>query len=392
MLNEKQKQLLSVAYFFAAPGLSFSLLTSRMPALTHTLGIDATLVGLILFCLGISSLCTMALTPKLSTKFTSRKLITVMAICCPLSVILCGFTDNIYLFFCAIVGLGLSLGFVDVCMNVQGVLFEKVTQRSKLSLLHAVFAFAAAGASFLSGLFTSFGITPFLNFLIIGLPYALFVPLASRRLFDDKHGNKEEHKSRSTFKKLPVFILVCGFFCLLASETEGLVVDWGSLYMASLDGVSQATAALTFGFFSLATAICRLFCDSLRDNYGDRAIAILGGVLATLGGIIVVTSASAPALSLFGFSLLGAGLSPIVPILFSAGGKVPGVSPATASSTIALFNYGGMLFIPPLFGYIIQHTSLATPFIFSIFTCLVVTFGCAALLRKNREGSFSSSI
>lgn len=381
MLNEKQKQLLSVAYFFAAPGLSFSLLTSRMPALARSLEIDATLVGLILFCLGVSSLCAMALTPKLSEKITSRKLITLMAICCPLFVILCGASSNLYIFFTAIAGLGLSLGFVDVCMNVQGVLFEKIVKKSKLSVLHAVFSFAAAGASFLSGFFTSLGASPFLNFLIIGLPYAFFVPFASKRLFDDKCG-EEENGKRTTSRKLPVFIILCGFFCLLASETEGVVVDWGSLYMSSLDGVSQATAALTFGFFSLATAFCRLFCDRLRDNYGDQNIAIAGGILASAGGVIVVTTVSTPILTLLGFSLLGAGLSPIVPILFSAGGKVPGVSPATASSTIALFNYGGMLFVPPLFGYIVQHTNLAAPFIFSIFACLVIAFGCAVLLRK----------
>ncbi len=36
---------------FAAPGLSFSLLTSRMPALSQRLGIDPAIVGLIFFVL-----------------------------------------------------------------------------------------------------------------------------------------------------------------------------------------------------------------------------------------------------------------------------------------------------------------------------------------------------
>ncbi|WP_281523622.1 MFS transporter [Turicimonas muris] len=382
MLNKSSIQLLSVAYFFAAPGLSFSLLTSRMPALSQRLGIDPAIVGLILFCLGCSSLCAMTLTPKLTAKYSSKHLITIAALLCPLFVILCGLSPNIYVFFVCVAALGLSLGFVDVTMNVQGVLLEKAENKSRLSFLHAVFALAAAAASFASGLLTSSGADPYLNFLILGVPYACFIPLASKRLFDDKESDEEKTERTKSVKSVPLFIIFCGVFCLLASETEGVVVDWGSLYMASLDGVSQAIAALTFGFFSLATAGCRLFCDRLRDNYGDKTIAAAGGVLSSLGGLLVVLTPSFPLLTLIGFALLGAGLSPIVPILFSAGGKVPGVSPAIASSTIALFNYGGMLFVPPLFGYIVQHTSLAMPFICSIFSCLVIAVGCGVLLNK----------
>ncbi|MFG6370875.1 MAG: MFS transporter, partial [Turicimonas muris] len=99
MLNKSSIQLLSVAYFFAAPGLSFSLLTSRMPALSQRLGIDPAIVGLILFCLGCSSLCAMTLTPKLTAKYSSKHLITIAALLCPLFVILCGLSPNIYVLF-----------------------------------------------------------------------------------------------------------------------------------------------------------------------------------------------------------------------------------------------------------------------------------------------------
>ena len=145
----------------------------------------------------------------------------------------------------------------------------------------------------------------------------MFVPLASTKLLDDKPSDEKKSPKKTSNKRVPLFIIFCGVFCLLSSETEGVVVDWGSLYMASLEGVSQAIAALTFGFFSLATAGCRLFCDRLRDNYGDQLIATVGGLLSSLGAVIVVTTPSAPFISLLGFALLGIGLSPIVPILYS---------------------------------------------------------------------------
>ncbi len=381
MLTEKQKQLYSCAYFFAAPGLSFSLLTSRLPALVAQIQADPTIIGMILFTLGSSSLAAMFLTPYFTKLFTSRKVLTVAAALSALMVILCGLCPNITFFFIAIGCLGFCLGLTDVTMNIQGILFEKVLKQSKLAFFHAMFAFAAVFASFGSSLLTSLGTTPFLNFLIIGLIYQFFIPICSKRLLDDQQS--EEGKKQSEAKKfsIPLFVYLCGFFCLLASETEGVVVDWGSLYVASMADSTQAIAALTFGFFSLTTGICRLFCDRLRDAHGDSFIATSGACISTVGGLLIILSSST-VFVLLGFSLLGLGLAPLVPILFSAGGKYPGISTAKASSVIALFNYGGMLFVPPMFGFLVAHTSLSAPFIVSTFSCIVLAIGTGLLLKR----------
>lgn len=52
MFSEAVKNKLSCAAFFFLPGLSYSLVTSRMPAIKESAQIDDLQLGIALFCLG----------------------------------------------------------------------------------------------------------------------------------------------------------------------------------------------------------------------------------------------------------------------------------------------------------------------------------------------------
>ena len=68
---------------------------------------------------------------------------------------------------------------------------------------------------------------------------------------------------------------------------------------------------------SLANAsFCRLFGDRLRSGMGDFPLLLSGSLLAFCGMFVVLRSSSA-ALCLAGYALMGAGLSPLVPLFFS---------------------------------------------------------------------------
>ena len=54
MFSEAVKNKLSCAAFFFLPGLSYSLVTSRMPAIKESAQIDDLQLGIALFCLGIA--------------------------------------------------------------------------------------------------------------------------------------------------------------------------------------------------------------------------------------------------------------------------------------------------------------------------------------------------
>jgi len=65
-----------------------------------------------------------------------------------------------------------------------------------------------------------------------------------------------------------------------------------------------------------------------------------------------------PLVSLIGYAFVGAGLAPVVPILFNAATRVPGVSRAAAIASVSSIGYSGFLIGPPLIGFIAQSVSL----------------------------------
>ena len=209
-------------------------------------------------------------------------------------------------------------------------------------------------------------------------PTPVFYSSRLKRLFDDKESDEEKRNEQKSVKSVLLFIIFCGVFCLLASETEGVVVDWSSLCMASLTACPSHCSPYLRDSFLLATAGCRLFCDRLRDNYGDKTIAAAGGVLSSLGGLFSCTYSFFSSSDSHWFCAVRRRALPYRAHSIQRRRKSPGVSRHCKAPTIALFNYGRNAFCPHRFSATtVQHTSLAMPFICSL-SSLVLSLPSAA--------------
>ena len=71
---------LACAYYFACPGLTYGILTSRLPALKSQTGADDGQIGLLLLCLGLSSLAALLSSNALIARFGSRKVLCLSAL------------------------------------------------------------------------------------------------------------------------------------------------------------------------------------------------------------------------------------------------------------------------------------------------------------------------
>jgi hypothetical protein len=87
---------------------------------------------------------------------------------------------------------------------------------------------------------------------------------------------------------------------------------------------------------------------------------------------------TSPAVSLVGFALVGLGFANVVPVLFSAAGKVPGVTPAHGIAAVSSMGVLGMMAGPPLIGVIAEHVSLTAGL------ATVVVFACVLALAAKR--------
>jgi hypothetical protein len=87
------------------------------------------------------------------------------------------------------------------------------------------------------------------------------------------------------------------------------------------------------------------------------AVVRAGALLAAAGFAVAVTAPSTGG-AIGGFLLIGLGASNIVPVLFSAAGRLEDLPPSLAVPAVATLGYAGLLAGPALIGFAAEVTGL----------------------------------
>ena len=144
-----------------------------------------------------------------------------------------------------------------------------------------------------------------------------------------------------------VALLAVVAFCSLVGE--GAADNWSAVYLHYDLGTSQGFAALGFAAFSIMMTIGRLGGDRLALRFGPVRLVRGCGLLAAAGlaaGLLI----DRPIGGLAGFAALGAGLSCIVPQVFSAAGNTDPARAGRNLARVAGLGYLGLVSGPALIG------------------------------------------
>ena len=381
-LSAYAPQHAACAYFFLCPGLAYGILTSRMPALKEQTGANEAQIGLLLLCLGLSSLAALLCSGRLISRWSSRTVLRAGSLMLLLAVLVAALAPDPLLLGAAFIPVGLGMGMTDVAMNTQGIQLECRYRRPCMAFMHAAYSLGGVAGALGGALFAALNLGAFINAAcVLGL-YACLRPWAMPRLMDDMP--PADNTPQKGASPVPLFVVLCGVGAMFAYVAEGSVAEWGSLLLFTVKGAEESTAACAFAVFSAATVCCRLFGDGLRRRRPDSAIVFFGGLLAT-GGMALVLSVQSPLLCLAGYACMGTGLAPMVPIFFSRAGACPGVSPSRASAVVSFLSYGGMLFFPPLLGFLAHDYGLEKSLSTIFLVCLVLTAGSVVLRKTQRK-------
>jgi predicted MFS family arabinose efflux permease len=167
----------------------------------------------------------------------------------------------------------------------------------------------------------------------------------------------EATAQRSAFTMPSSTVILLGLLCLAVFLAEGAMLDWSAVFLRSARGFALSNAGLGYSAFSVAMAAGRLLGDRITSALGPVRVVRLGGAVAA-AGIVIACALPWPATSLVGFVLVGLGASNIVPVLFSAAGRLPGTSAGMAIATVTALGYTGMLAGPAAIGLVARITSL----------------------------------
>jgi predicted MFS family arabinose efflux permease len=373
---------------FLVCGLALSSWAPMVPFAKDRLGLNDGELGLLLLCLGGGALLTMPLSGFFIGKVGSRQVILISGIIAAVVLPVLLIVTNSYLMACVLFLFGCSIGSIDVAMNAHGVQVQNAMGKPIMSSLHGLFSVGGLFGSIGLGFLIKMGLIPIYAAVTIAILLILLLILQYRKLLG-YHKEKEiivefshideTRVSKKRFQWLRWSVLVLGLMCFIAFLSEGAMLDWSAIFLRDHKGVSPEFTGIGYAAFSVAMAVMRLQGDRLVSKLNSKVVVIGGSLLASLGILILVFS---PWLSvtLVGFVLLGLGAANIVPVFFSEGGRIEGLSPTVAIPVISTMGYAGQLAGPALLGFIAQHFSLIIAF-----ETIALLFLVVALVYKIRK-------
>ncbi len=357
-------------FMFLICGLGLSSWAPMVPFVKDRLSINEIDLGLLLLLLGLGALIMMPLSGFLMHKIGSRKIIgigaLIVAFTLPLLLVIptyWGMSIALFIFGCGI-------GTVDVAMNAHGVQVQNLFGKPIMSSLHGLFSVGGLLGSLGLGFLMKIGFHPLYAALIISA-LLLVILLAKYKNLFDKNFEKETIQKFTQVKDdtLPIqkfqwlngTIFLLGFLCFSVFLSEGAMLDWSAIFLRDLKGVPLEYSGMGYASFSIAMAFMRLTGDRIVERLSPKIIVVSGSFMAVFGLLLAIFSLWLP-LVVLGFILLGIGAANIIPIFFSEGGKIPGVSPNISISAITTLGYAGQLAGPAILGFIAHKFSLQVAF------------------------------
>ena len=364
-------------FVFLALGLAISAWAVLVPYAKTRLAVDEAVLGLLLLLIGSGAILSMPFAGWLTSRYGCRRTLVVSTTVFMLSLIALAFVSSPWSFGISLFLFGASSGVVDVAMNIQAILVEKERNRSVMSGFHGMYSIGGFFGAVILSLLLKTGLSPLaatccLCITLIVLLMAVF----ARYLFP--YGN--EGKSRSFFVFPKGSILLLGLLCFIMYMGDGVVLDWGALFMTTTKAVAPDTAGLAFAVFSVAISTGRLFGDRLVEWLGIRKVMTASSIIAA-AGFVCVMAAPSTITAFAGFIIVGLGASNLIPILFSIASHQKIMPVNLAISSVTTLGYLGLLVGPPMMGFIAHASSLYA--VFGIIAALMIFVGIASRKLHN---------
>ncbi|WEV46131.1 MFS transporter [Bifidobacterium sp. ESL0690] len=406
--------LLAVIYLaFISLGLPDSLLGAAWPSMRPQMGVPLSWVGGISMIISAGTIVSALLSDRMTLRFGTGKL--TAASVGLTAVALFGFSvaPNYWVLALIAIPYGLGAGGVDAALNN----YVAIHYASRhMSWLHCMWGIGASVGPYIMGFALSKGqgwpwgyryisIIQIVLTVIIVFSLPLWkgrkdVPAAAGS--DQSEGEapvdeteavaeteaKAETESKSV-KPLGVRgvlairgakeILVM-FFCYCAIETtSGL---WASSYMVGHDGISKVTAASLASLFYLGITAGRALSGFMTMKFDDPTMIRIGQAVLGIGIVVMLIPLPGHAATVVGLIMIGLGCAPIYPCVIHSTPAYFGVERSQAIVGVQMAcAYAGSMIMPPVFGLIAQHISIAL-YPWYLLVLLVLMVAMHEMLRR----------
>jgi MFS family permease len=344
----------AVAAAFFAHGAIAGSWATRIPSVKADLGLGEGALGLALLGPALGALLTMPLSGAITARRGSRSITRATLALNAVALVLPVLAPSLLWLFVALVVFGSTGGAMDVAMNAQGVAVERRYERPVLSSFHAVWSVGGFVGALTGSATADQNVAPAMHLSLVAVVLTVAGLVVTARLLPT-HADRAVEGPR--FARPTGVLAFMGAIAFCAMLAEGAALDWSAVYLRESLASSPAIAAIAVAAFSLGMASGRLVGDRLVARFGATRFVRYASVVA-MAGLIAVIAAADPAFGIVGFTILGAGLSSIVPVVFSLAGHTPGIAGAPGIASVATIGYTAFLVGPSLVGGAAELTSL----------------------------------
>jgi MFS family permease len=345
---------IAVSAFFFLAGFCYSSWCSRIPNVQQRLHLDSAALGAVLLGLPVGLMISLPLAGWMVAKFGSRPIAITAAVCYAATLPVLDFMAAPWQLFLALICFGMFGNLLNISINTQAIGTEALYGRTIMASYHGLWSLAGFAGGNIGTLFISLGWSPWQHFLVITASVLLAVSLLSGRLIPVDAGAGED---RPIFAWPDRSLINLGIIAFCSMICEGCMFEWSGVYFQNVVHPPKALVAIGYTAFMSTMASGRFVGDWLITRWGMRRVLRLSGTLTAAGLLVaIVFPTLLPAL--LGFLLVGAGVSSVVPMVYSAAGRSKVLSPGVALAAVSTIGYLGFLFGPPFIGFIAQVSSL----------------------------------
>lgn len=351
----------------------------RIPGVASQVDVDAARLGTIFFLFALGNIIAFALAARLITTIGSPRTHAIFAVPFALIVIALSWVSTPLEFGVGMFVFGVFTGVYDISTSVQGAVVERQTGRSLISVLYGLFSVGALCGSFSSGLLAGIGVTipaQFASIAVVSIPLTMLITITM--MPDDIVPAPSMRKKRLIPTLPPKVLLPLGLTIICIALGEETINNWVALYLRESLGTSAAVGSWAYTAFAVSTAIGRLLGDNVIAKFGVDRTLVTGSFAAALG-VGLGMAINQPWAIILGYTVMGLGLSVVVPVTYRRANQIPDISPASAVATVASIGFLGFLVGPLLIGAVAEITSLRV----AISSVAMILLGVAVLTKLN---------
>jgi MFS family permease len=371
------------AMFFMA-GLSFSSWASRIVTVQQELGLSDAGLGAVLFALPVGLMCSLPFSGWIITKIGSKKLVIAALIVYSIALVTLGLAQNAFQLVICLMCFGFSSNAVNIAVNTQAVAAEQLYQRPIMAFFHGLWSLAGFAGAGIGTFMIRNKVMPLHHFMTMLVAIILGVLIAARYLKNDKVTNAG-----------PIFVLPdkslikLGIIAFCSMICEGAMFDWSAIYFKKVILATPEVASEAFATFMFTMAGGRFVADWFVHRFGlKRTLQVSGSLTAT--GLAIAVIFPYVYTALFGFLLVGAGVSSVVPMVYSAAGKSKTMAPGVALAAVSTIGFLGFLVGPPVIGFIAGIATLRASFV--LIACMGISVVIVSTKAKIDQNDKTGSI